>query len=44
VAKKAGMTVTYYAMMAHGEVNPYWDKLKKVAKVLKIKLVLNSEE
>lgn len=38
VAVKAGITTTYYAMIERGEVNPSWEKLKKVFKVLELKL------
>ncbi len=44
VAKSTGMTVTYYAMIERGEVNPSWNKLKKVAAVLKMKVVLELKE
>lgn len=37
VANEAEMTVTYYAMIERGEVNPSVEKLHKLIKVLKIK-------
>lgn len=37
VAKEADITVTYYAMIERGEVNPSVEKLHKLIKVLKIK-------
>ncbi len=36
VAKKAKITVTYYAMAERGEVNPSFDILNKLIKILKI--------
>lgn len=41
VAEKADMTSTYYAMIERGEVNPSLEKLKSLAKVLKIKLTIS---
>lgn len=38
VAQKAGMTVTFYAMMERGEANPSIAKLNKVLKALDLKL------
>ncbi len=38
VANKAGMTVNYYAMIERGEVNPSFEKIKSIAKVLKLKI------
>lgn len=38
VAEKSGMHVQYYAGIEQGRVNPSWDKLHPVFKVLKIKL------
>lgn len=40
VAKKAGMTVNYYAMIERGEVNPSFKKIKSIAKVLKLKITI----
>ncbi len=40
VAKKAGMTTTFYAMMERGEANPSVAKLKKVLKALGLKLLI----
>ena len=36
VAAKTDMTDNYYAMIERGEVNPSFDKLRKLFKVLKI--------
>lgn len=41
VAKKAKMTVNYYAMIERGEVNPSFEKIKSIAKVLKLKLTIS---
>lgn len=41
VAKKAGMTVNYYAMIERGEVNPTYNKLKSIARFLKIKITIS---
>lgn len=41
VAKKAKMTVNYYAMIERGEVNPSFEKIKSIAKVLKLKITIN---
>jgi transcriptional regulator with XRE-family HTH domain len=38
VAKNADMTVTYYAMVERGEVNPSLEKLFKISKALGVKL------
>ena len=38
VAGQSDMTVTYYAMIERGEVNPSWAKLKKLFRVLDLKL------
>lgn len=38
VAKRAGMTVTFYAMMERGEANPSVAKLSKVLHVLGMKI------
>ena len=40
VAEKAGLTVTFYAMMERGEVNPSIAKLNNVLKVLGLKLLV----
>jgi transcriptional regulator with XRE-family HTH domain len=40
VAEKSDMTVTYYAMIERGEVNPSVGKLRKILKVLNLKIVL----
>ena len=37
VAEKAGINSSYYAQIERGEVNLSVDKLKSIAKVLKIK-------
>lgn len=41
VAKKAKMTVNYYAMIERGEVNPSFEKIKSIAKVLKLKITIS---
>ena len=41
VADKADMTVNYYAMIERGEVNPSFEKIKAIAKVLKIKVTIS---
>lgn len=38
VAEETDMTVTYYAMIERGEVNPSYDKLRKLFRLLKINL------
>ncbi len=38
VADRSGMHVQYYAGIEQGRVNPSWDKLHSIFKVLKIKL------
>ncbi len=43
VAEQAGMTVTYYAMIERGEVNPSWSKLEKLFKVLGLKFSIKKE-
>ena len=43
VAKQSDMTVTYYAMIERGEVNPSWAKLKKLFKVLNLKLSIKEK-
>lgn len=37
LAKEAGITINYYAMIERGEVNPSLDKLHKIIKALKVK-------
>ena len=37
VAKTANLNVTYYAQIERGEVNPSYEKLQAIMKVLKIK-------
>ncbi len=39
VANKSGMDVTYYARIERGEINTSYAKLRKIAKVLKTKLL-----
>lgn len=39
VAEKSGMDVTYYARIERGEINTSYDKLRKIAEVLKTKLL-----
>jgi len=41
VAEKADMTVNYYAMIERGEVNPSFEKMKSIAKVLKLKITIS---
>lgn len=41
VAEKANMTVNYYAMIERGEVNPSFEKMKSIAKVLKLKITIS---
>jgi len=41
VAKKAGLTVTYYAMIERDEVNPSYEKLKSIVDVLKMKITIS---
>ena len=41
VAEKADMTVNYYAMIERGEVNPSFEKIKGIAKVLKLKITIS---
>jgi transcriptional regulator with XRE-family HTH domain len=41
VAKKAKMTVNYYAMIERGEVNPSFEKIKSLAQVLKLKITIS---
>lgn len=41
IAKKADMTVNYYAMIERGEVNPSYEKIKSIAKVLKLKITIS---
>lgn len=43
VASQSNMTVTYYAMIERGEVNPSWAKLKKLFKVLDLKLSIQEK-
>ena len=43
VASQSEMTVTYYAMIERGEVNPSWAKLKKLFKVLDLKLSIEEK-
>jgi len=41
VAKKAKMTVNYYAMIERDEVNPSLEKMRSIAKVLKLKITIS---
>lgn len=41
VADKANMTVNYYAMIERGEVNPSYEKIKNITKVLKLKITIS---
>lgn len=36
VAEKTGIDVTYYARIERGEINTSYDKLSKIAQVLKL--------
>ena len=38
VAKKTGMHVNYYARIERGEINTSYEKLHKIAEVLKVKI------
>ena len=38
VAKKAKMTVNYYAMIERGEVNLTFDKIQSIVQALKLKI------
>lgn len=40
VADKAGITVNYYAMIERGEVNPSLEKMRSIAKALKLKITI----
>lgn len=41
VAEKAKMTVNYFAMIERGEVNPSYEKIKNIARVLKLKITIS---
>lgn len=41
VAQKTKMTANYYAMIERGEVNPSFEKMKSIAKVLKLKITIS---
>lgn len=41
VAEKSGMTVNYFAMIERGEVNPSFEKIKNIARVLKLKITIS---
>jgi transcriptional regulator with XRE-family HTH domain len=41
VARKAKITANYYAMIERGEVNPSFEKIKSIAKVLKLKITIS---
>jgi transcriptional regulator with XRE-family HTH domain len=41
VASKSDMTVNYYAMIERGEVNPSFEKIKSLTKVLKLKITIS---
>lgn len=41
VAEKAGMTENYFAMIERGEMNPSYEKLKSIARVLKLKITIS---
>ena len=39
VAEKTGMHLNYYARIERGEINTSYEKLHKIAEVLKIKII-----
>ena len=41
VAKKAKMTVNYYAMIERGEVNLTFDKIQSIVQALKLKITIS---
>ena len=41
VAEKAGRTENYFAMIERGEMNPSYEKLKSIARVLKLKITIS---
>lgn len=41
VAEKSGMTENYFAMIERGEMNPSYEKLKSIARVLKLKITIS---
>lgn len=41
VAEKADITVNYFAMIERGEVNPSYEKIKSIARVLKMKITIS---
>lgn len=43
VAKKSGMTTTYFAMIERGEVNPSIAKINKILDVVGLQLVLKKK-
>lgn len=43
VAKQSEMTVTYYAMIERGEVNPSLEKVNKILAVLGLKLSIKEK-
>lgn len=43
VANQSNMTVTYYAMIERGEVNPSLDKIKRLLDVLGLELVIKKK-
>lgn len=43
VAKQSDMTVTYYAMIERGEVNPSLEKVNKILAVLGLKLSIKEK-
>lgn len=43
VAKKTGMTATYYAMIERGEVNPSWEKVNSILNVLDLKISIDEK-
>lgn len=43
VASQSDMTVTYYAMIERGEVNPSWEKVNKILNILDLKLSIKEK-
>lgn len=41
VAKKAKMSINYYAMIERGEVNLTFDKIKNIVNALKLKFTIS---
>lgn len=43
VASQSDMTVTYYAMIERGEVNPSWEKVNKILNILDLKISIKEK-